>query len=302
VALALLLIAGGVVGGLAYTGIIHVPGSGNVSQAPSPTLTVSSPYTQGGTPAGAAGSALQISGKQFASNSRIMLLLDGQPAPDVPSAQSDGAGSVSLALTTPASWPLGQHTISAQDAQQHRPKQEVGIVLVEAGSAGTPGPNGAPADSATFTLTLTVQAVDTVTGQQRSSTFILKVKGRLDPAGGLPCQDKDTGQAQTTVETDPGTGTNYQNTTAWACMGSYKQGHLEYTETTLTNSAVFLQTGTRCDARTPYINAHIVGTFSNATSISGAFTSDAIRDSCTNGDNPTAVNAQTGTWMGTVTG
>jgi serine/threonine protein kinase len=298
--LALLVIAGGVLGGLLLTGKLSLAPGSNSSGSQIPTLEVKSAYMQGTTPVGAAGTTFQISGQQFASNSRITFLLDGQAAPDAPEAQSTASGAVSVNLTVPTTWALGQHTLSAQDARQHSPKQASDILIVDQGKAGTPGPNGSPADDATFTLTVVIQARDAVTGQPKpSTTFTLTVTGHPDPAGGVPCQAQDNGQNQTVVETDPNTGTNYQNTSVWTCSGSYKRGHLEYTETTLTNYAVFLNTGTRCDSQVPFVYVHIVGDFTNATTITGAFNSDAIIDACTNGDNP-ASNPETGTWTGTI--
>jgi hypothetical protein len=292
---AVMLIAGGT---LTLLGINGKGPLGCVLVNRSPMITVTSNYQTGSTPAGSSGTSIQVSGQQFCSNSTVTFLLDGQPAPGAPTPQSDASGAVTVNLKITSAWLLGTHTLSAKDSGGHTARSYM-LAIVPPGEAGTPGPNGAPSDTASFTLSITVHHRDAVTGKQFDDfTQVLIITGHPDPQGGMACQQRDDGQTHSFTDTDS-TGAAYTNYTAWTCQGTYKGGKLTYTETITTNYATY-DSGASCVSQTPFINEHLEGTFTSASTISGTFSKDGYTNTCNPGNTTQSYNAQTGTWTGTI--
>jgi hypothetical protein len=265
----------------------------------SPTVTVASKYQDGSAPAGSSGTSVQISGQQFCGSSTITFLLDGQPAPGAPTAQSSASGAVTANLTITSAWPLGTHTLSAKDSGGHTPRSGSTLAIVPPGEAGTPGPNGAPPDNASFTISVTIHHQDAVTGKQFDDAMhLLIITGRPDPQGGMGCQQRDDGQTHSFTDTDS-TGATYTNYTAWTCQGVYKGGKLTYTELITTNYSTYAS-GASCVSQTPFTDEHLEGTFTSASTISGTFSKDGYTNTCTPGNTTQQYDAQTGTWTGTI--
>jgi hypothetical protein len=289
------IIAAALLGGAALLSIL-----GNHSTpAPAPTapsLAVTSQYHVGSVLAGAAGTTLHISGAGFAANSPVTLLLDGALAPDTLRIQSDPTGQAQTDLTLTANWPIGRHTLSARDGQGHTVATGVSLVVVAQGEAMTPGPNGAPYDSQTFSFTATVSPADAVTGAPLPGfAHTLAVTGRPDPAGGAVCDlQHDTNQPIT--QTGVSGGVAYTQTYLATCSGTYKGGKLSYIET-LTSYQITFANGVACRANVPVVHQSLTGSFTDAKTIIGVYSADAMTITCSNGtsiqDNP-----QKGTWTG----
>ncbi len=267
--------------------------------AATPIITISSQYHVGATLAAANGTTLQASGKGFSANAAVTFLLDGNPIPGAQSLQSDKNGSVQTSWTITSEWSLGNHIISAKDATGHA-TTGVTIAIVAPGEAMTPGPNGAPFDSQSFTFTATVKPVDAVSGMALPSfTDALAVTGRPDPAGGTVCDPKnDTGQP--VIESGATSGTGYTLTYIATCSGAYKGGMLTYTETATSYQIKFVN-GVICKANVPFVNQSLTGSFTSATTISGAYSADALTFTCNN-DTSFQNSPQKGAWTGTLTG
>lgn len=276
--------------------VVVLGGAGGITYVltrPKPVITVTSRYTSGSTLVGAASTTFHIRGSQFSSNSTISFLLDGQQAPGNQSALSDANGSFVIDLTVTAQWTPGKHTLTARDASGYETKVGQAVLVVQQGQAGTPGPNGAPADNTPlFTLHVTVQSASL-----GGATETLTVTGQPDPAGGTVCnKSRDDGQSHTQTGTDSQGGT-FTETTALKCSGTYKTGKISYTETIASDKIAFAS-GLTCTLVTPYADQHLTGSFTDATHASGDFSSDAALYDCgQNGVIP--VNPQTGTWTGT---
>jgi hypothetical protein len=84
---------------------------------PQPTISLSSSYHVNGTPAGATGTSLHISGQKFSSSSAITFLLDGSPMSGSPSVQSDGSGNISANLTITGDWSVGRQQLRYADGR-----------------------------------------------------------------------------------------------------------------------------------------------------------------------------------------
>jgi hypothetical protein len=266
---------------------------------PKPTITVGSDYKVGSTPAGAAGTVFHFTGTDFSSNSAITFLLDGNPAPDVSTAQSDNSGNVKADLKVTANWPTGNHTLSAKDASGYAPQSGFAVTIVSPGQANTPGPNGAPADDTpSFTVNATVSPSDAVTGEQlQSFNDTLVVTGKPDPAGGTVCDPKnDSGQPITQTGTTS-SGVSFTVTYLANCSGTYKSGQLTYTETA-TSYQIAFGNGVNCRANVPFVNQDLTGSFTDPTTISGTYKADAITINCSNGQS-IQTNPEKGTWTGT---
>lgn len=290
----LLLLSGGL---LTYL-LTRAPASSTAALPLRPTLTIRSDYHEGTTPAGATGTPLHASGQQFAAHATITFLLDAQPAPDVPTAQSDASGSVTADLLITASWATGNHILTAKDDDGHTTQTGVTVEIVPQGEANTPGPNGAPADDQTFTLSVTIQRQDVQTGMAFPSiNESLTISGQPDPNGGKPCQARDDGQPHQ-QSGDAGNGVTYQETIIWQCSGSYRGGVLAYTETAISDQYAFSD-GSACTATTPYVYQQLQGSFSTATSSMGSYRADAVTLNCTQGIGTAMFDAQQGTWSGT---
>jgi hypothetical protein len=237
---------------------------------PNPVMTVKSQYAADAakTPAGAIGTTFQISGSKFSDNSAITFLLDGQPVAGAPAIQSDASGNMQAKLPVTDKWAVGAHTLTARDASSYATKSGVPIIIVNQGEAGTHGPNGAPTDSASFQLQVTVQPQDASTGAQlASSQHSLTISG----PNGKVCDPKgDTGQPATT----PGTtssGVSYQLTYAFTCSGTYKGGKISHIEKATIFKVVY-SNGLTCTMTTlPFINQEYDGSFTDGSHASGTF-------------------------------
>lgn len=250
---------------------------------PQPVINVTSQYSVGSTPAGATSTTFTVTGHDFSGNSTITFLLDNASIPGGQTAQSDSNGNVSTTFTVTDAWTVGPHTITAKDAGGYTTKVGKAITIVKPGQYNTPGPHGAPTDSATMTIQGTVNAGSS------SGSLTLTVNG------GKVCRDIDDGQPHDHTGTSNGVG--YTETTVHTCSGSYQSGHLSYTETATTDKIVF-DNGLICTAHVPYVSAHLEGDFTSPTSISGNYTEDSIVVDCNMGVGSQTFAANTGTWTG----
>lgn len=271
---------------------------------PRPVIAVQSEYQQGGVPAGAATTSLHVSGKWFSYHSPITFLLDGRPAPGGQGAMSDAEGRVEADLTVSSDWGLGNHLLTARDAHGYATQTGKMLAIVPQGEANTPGPNGAPADHANFSLAAVVQIQNPQPGQDGSLQETLVITGQADPAGGTVCQARDNGQPfmqQGTVLDASGMPTTitYQETLILTCSGSYKGGQLSYTETATSDQYV-LSNGLNCQATTPYTLQTLSGSFSSATASSGSWSADGYAITCDQAFFFTQHPAEQGTWSGTI--
>ncbi len=254
---------------------------------PQPVISVTSKYSVGATPAGATSTTFAVSGHDFSGTSAITFLLDNAPIPGGQTAQSDSNGNVSATFTVTDAWTVGNHTLTAKDAGGYTTKVGKAITIVPPGQANTPGPNGAPTDSANITISGEVNAGSS------SGTITLTVNG------GKVCRDLDDGQPH--VHTGTSSGVGYSETTIHTCSGTYKSGKLSYTETATSDKIVF-DNGLTCTAHVPYVSAHLEGAFTSATSINGTYSEDTIVVDCNMGVGSQSFNANTGTWTGTASG
>jgi hypothetical protein len=282
--------------------LIVLGGGGGVAAylltRPKPTITVTSNYKVGATYAGAATTSFHVTGSDFSSNSSVTFLIDGQPAPDTQTVQSDSNGNVTADLKVSSNWPAGQHTLTARDASSYTTQSGAQIDVVNQGEAGTPGPNGSPTDSVSFAVDLTVHPQDAVTGETfRSFDDNISITGQADPAGGKVCNPQFDDGAPHNITGQDSNGNKFTETYIWSCTGTYKGGKLTYTETA-TKDVVKFTDGFTCTSQKPYAYEHLEGTFTDATSISGTFSSDTITYLCSDGK-PQTLDAQKGTWSGT---
>jgi hypothetical protein len=253
---------------------------------PQPVISVTSKYSVGTTPAGASATSFTVSGHDFSGNSPITFLLDGAPLPGG-SVQSDSHGNISTTFTLTDTWAVGTHTITARDANGYLTKAGKAFVVVPPGQASTPGPHGAPTDSANITINATVNAGSS------SGSITLAITGSAD--GGKVCGDLDDSQPHTHTGTSNGVG--YTETIIHTCSGTYKGGKLSYTETA-TSDKVMFDNGLICNAHVPYVSAHMEGAFTDTTSINGPYSEDTIVVDCNMGVGRQSFTANTGTWTG----
>jgi hypothetical protein len=265
---------------------------------PKPVITVTSDYKVGSTLVGSTSTTFHVSGQKFSSNSSITFLLDSQPAPGASLVQSDSDGNVQATLTVTADWNLGSHTLTARDASDYVTLAGILLQIVAQGDAGTPGPNGSPTDSATFSLAITVNPKDAITNKNLAPlTDNLSVNSPGNPNNAVVCDAQyDTGQPQT-GSGDAGSGVTFQDTIIFTCTGTYKSGQLEYKEIVTSWRRAF-SNGLTCTAQTPFTFQDLKGAFTDATKISGAFSSDSITFNCDNGG-ATTTDPITGSFTGT---
>ena len=276
--------------------IVVLGGAGGITYAltrPKPVIDVTSQYTSGSSLAGSTSTTFHIRGAQFSSNSTITFLLDGQQAPGNQTIVSDANGSFIISLAVTAQWETGKHTLTARDAGGYETKVGKSILIVKQGEAGTPGPNGAPADDTqSFALRVTVQR----DGFQ-DVTEVLTVTGQPDPAGGTVCNKSlDDGKPHNSTGSD-GQGGTVTETVVLKCSGSYKTGKVTYTETVTSDKIVF-SSGRTCTLVTPYNDQQLTGSFTDATHAKGTFNSEASIYSCNQGGG-IAIPPQSGTWTAT---
>jgi hypothetical protein len=263
---------------------------------PHPQISVISKYHVGQTPAGSTSTTFHVSGQNFPANSAITFLLDGTTAPGSVTVQSDAKGNVQADLTVTSNWIVGNHTLTARDANNNSTKSGIPVTIVPQGEASTPGPNGAPPDDMKFTLNTSIQATDTSTGKAFSPfSQTLIVTGQPDPAGGTVCQSRDNGQLQNIPGTFTGGG-SYTEVLVFQCSGTYKAGKLSYTETA-TSDKYMLADGGTCTVSTPYMYEQMEGSFTAPNTISGRYSSVATKTPCTDNTNVTS-DATSGSWTG----
>jgi hypothetical protein len=268
--------------------------SGNVTNKgvsiiviPQPVLAVTSEYQDGSVPAGSVSTSFTITGKRFAPNAQVTILLDGQPISGVQSLSADAKGRVQTTIAA-TGWSVGSHTLTARDNQGYRTQTGVPLEIVHQGEAGTPGPHGAPTDSATFSIFVTVK----VNG---GDSFNIT----LNVSNGKVCDNtNDTGQPQN-FSHQFSDGNSYTETYVLTCSGTYKAGHLTYTETD-TSDTFKLSDGGNCVATTPRVETFLDGAFSSGSAISGTFRNDALNINCptVNTFYLTSNAPESGSWSG----
>jgi hypothetical protein len=268
---------------------------------PQPIISVSSAYHVNGTPAGATGTVLRITGQKFSGSSSITFLLDGSQAPGNQLVQSDGSGKVNATLTITSGWSQGSHIITARDASNYVTKTGISVVIVPQGQANTPGPNGAPADDTSFKVNVAVTATLVEVSQPFSENEILVVTGRSDPNGGTVCGTADHGQSYTSTQKTVNTGQSYQETSSFSCSGSYKAGKLSYTQT-ITSDVILFSDGSTCTLTSPQIDQQLEGSFTANHTFTGTVTYPKITSyTCSYSGSPFFHYGAQGTWTGPVT-
>jgi len=295
--------AGGI--GAAIHFLSSSPGASSSSgvSSPQPLISITSKYMVGNTPAGASGTTLHISGQQFSGNSAITFLLDGHVAPGNAGTHSDANGNFSTDVTITAAWSVGTHTLTARDGSNHSTKKSVSVTIVQPGQANTPGPNGAPPDDTTFTLTFTENATNTPSFTRNE---VMLIKGHPDPAGGSACLDRDDGQ-QHSLSRSFSNNTPYTETDTFSCQGSYKGGKISYSETLLTSVITYTNgsgVSVTCTLLSPQPHQEVTGSYAGNGTFTGTFAFDytpASDYSCSDGSSFSFVYTY-GTWTGTVSG
>jgi hypothetical protein len=166
---------------------------------------------------------------------------------------------------------------------------------VPQGQAHTPGLNGAPPDDETFTIHASY-----IPNGETPEPITLSITGKPDPNGGSVCTPGINSLQGTYNGSYDGTDNIGQYTDIYTltCSGTYKGGKLLFSEM-VTSDVYNYTSGVICSAQTPYALVHLEGTFSDATSISGSFSSGSESYNCTEGATSTRFALQ-GTWTGQV--
>lgn len=261
---------------------------------PKPVIQVKSDYQVDSTLVGSTGTSFRISGQDFSGNANILFLLDSQPAPGARMGVSDGKGNFQTDLEVTPDWKVGSHMLTAKDDKDYITKTAIPVKIVEQGVAGTPGPNGSPADNASFSLTVAVSATYS-NGTPRNVQWPLNITGNPDPAGGKVCAPDDDGQPRT-YKKSFGSSDPYTETLTLTCTGTYQHGHLTYVETVLSD-VYKLSGGVRCASTQPQAVVSIEGDFSSPTQISGTYKRVYTQIDCSDGSYIYWMSA-TGTWEG----
>jgi hypothetical protein len=284
VVLCIALVAGGF---LVYHGLS--------TPALQPSIQVTSAYHVGVLPAGSQGTSLQVSGTQFAPSTLVTFLLDGRTLPGA-QVESNTVGGINKTLTITSAWAVGQHQLTAVDANNNRTERGASLLIVPQGEAGTPGPHNAPSDSASFHLSIVLQG-KTQSGESISRSGTMTVTGHPDPAGGSVCIPADDQRPHTTSTIN--SGVNEQLTYTATCQGTYKTGQLTFREIVTQDKAVFSNglTTVTCVAPTPLTDLNMQGSFTSHTTIQGTFNWPTIVYTCDNGSTINTTPAQ-GTWTG----
>lgn len=273
---------------------------------PQPLITITSNFKNGNSLVGANGTVLHITGQKFSGNSAITFLLDGNTAPGNPGARSDSNGNFSADVKITGAWSVGTHTLTARDASNYSTKNSVSVIIVQPGVAHTPGPNGAPPDDATFTISLSAKGNYSGSGNQpftRDET--LRITGRPDPAGGTVCQNGDDGQKFTASSVTLDTGLAFTQTYSFSCQGSYKGGKITYTEMLVTDVITYTNSGVSCTLVAPRVNQQVTGSYTSSNTFTGTFVYGRTPQSdfrCTDANSYFFYIGGTGTWTGTVGG
>jgi hypothetical protein len=295
---------------IAITIIVVVAGGGIGAAAyfltrPSPVITASSAFSVGGTLAGANGTTLHISGQKFSGSSPITFLLDGSPLTGNQSVTSDANGNFQTDLKISSSWTTGRHTLTARDGSNYSTQQSVTVIIVAPGQAHTPGPNGAPPDSATFKVSANLQTRFS-DGTSYDPAQTLQVTGHPDPTGGTVCQAQDNGTPVVTTSSTFDTSTAYRDSSTYSCTGTYKGGKLTYTET-ITSELVTYYNATpvqTCKLLNPHAIEQLSGSFTSQGVFSGSASFEQVPTtdfSCSASGAYFYYRPAQGTWTGQVT-
>ena len=269
---------------------------------PQPLISISSNYKVGSTPAGANGTILHISGQQFAGNSAITFLLDGQVAPGNPGTRSDANGNFNADMTITSAWSVGTHTLTARDSSNNTTQHSVSVTIVQQGQANTPGPDGAPPDDASFRLKVTIQAADPLIGEPFAQNPALIITGHPDPEGGTVCSPDDGGQSISYNGTTYNNGTPYTETDTATCSGTYKGGQISYTETDTSVTATWQYNGVNvnCVLSNSAVILQMTGSYAGNDTFSGTINYPYVPLTCDQQGYGFYQEALNGTWTGTI--
>jgi hypothetical protein len=257
---------------------------------PKPVISIDSVYKVNALPTGSTDVDFTFKGSDFTKNSPIMILMDGYPLPGQPHVVSDKDGKVEATLTAKEEWVTGKHTLTAKDGDGYTTAKGVAINIVKQGEAGTPGPNGAPADSASFTINAQTN---------KNTNFDIAVTGQPDPQGGTVCLGDADGHT-ITVHDKLSDGTPFTTTYAQSCSGSYKSGKLNVEITMKREEIKFTTQGVdfTCTAQTPYVTLKIEGSYETNQRFSGTYTSTSAAETCNPYNFKVPSNSDSGTWDG----
>lgn len=272
---------------------------------PQPLISITSNFKVLSTLAGASGTILHIRGQKFSGNSAITFLLDGNAAPGNPGAQSDSNGNFRADVKITDAWSVGTHTLTARDASNYSTKNSVSVIVVQPGTANTPGPNGAPPDDATFTIDLSAKGTYNSVNQTFTRDEALHITGHPDPAGGTACLNDDDGQQFSDSQITLDTHIPFTETYSFSCQGSYKSGKVTYTEMLLTSVITYQNSGGTCTLISPQLNQQVTGSYSSPNTFTGTLTYGHVPQSdfhCTNPNSSFYYTGGQGTWTGTVSG
>lgn len=267
---------------------------------PKPIINVTSSYKVGNVPAGSTSTSLHVTGQQFSNNSDITFLLDGNPiAGQFKNVLSDKDGKVSSDLLIGTGWSIGQHTLTAKDADGYTTKDGIPIHVVSEGQAHTPGPKGSPSDDQSFKLEVLLIGQDNESGKPFTSKATLIVTGRADPAGGSICTQYADGQPHTATDTSA-SGANTRETIASQCDGSYKSGKVDYTEKLLQDSLEITEQGRtfKCALDNADTALHLTGNFDGPSTAKGTFDNGSQSYTCDIPGTNKLLTHATGSWTG----
>jgi len=248
----------------------------SVATRPQPAIRLASAYHVGSTSVGATGTIFHLSGQKFTANSAITFLLDGTVVAGNARTQSNDRGEFASMLTVTSAWPIGQHVITARDAAGSLTARSIAIMIVIPGQDMTPGPYGAPTDSASGTIAVTVNAPTSPT------TLNLRVTGASN--GGTVCASIDDGHQHTRTATSAKNALEYTETFSATCTGTYTSGRLTYTENMSKATITYGLSGPFgliCTLKKPYVANRLEGSFTSPTAISGTYASDPYTLRCT---------------------
>lgn len=291
VATAVVVVAAGVIVAAAHF-IAHPP----------PSISITSSFTVGATPAGAPGTILHVSGQNFSSDTAITFLLDGHVAPGNAGTRSDSNGNFNTGITITSAWSSGTHTLTAKDTSNNSPQNGVSIAVVHPGQANTPGPDGAPPDDASFRLRVSLQSSDPYVGEPFASNPVLIITGHPDPRGGTVCSPDDDGQSFTHNGTTVNSGAPFTETDTASCTGTYKTGQISYTETDTSVHILWQSNGVNinCVLNNPAVVLQLTGAYAGHNTFSGTINYPYVPYSCDTQNYSFYQEAVQGTWTGTI--
>ena len=215
----------------------------------------------------------------------------------MPTVSSDAHGSIQADLIVTSQWTVGKHMLAARDDLGNTTRMGVPIEIVAQGLDGTPGPNGAPADDDSFSITAQVTS-ETESGDSDNFQQTLTIVHNPDPAIGTICDPEYTGQPIVRKGTLKNSTVPYTETIIFACQVTYKHGQLTYKE--IATSDVFVVgSSLQCASQGPYVYSEFDGSFSSNVSSKGTYFRTYSRADCTDG---TYIYREslTGTWEGSI--